>query len=400
MNHILVHLEPKNNMQYGPIWTNMDLQYEPHSCFARSLICYTNPTMQKPSSPNPEKKTAGKKSLIIVVAILGLITALLMAAKTKNSIYTSSVKLMHNKQTAEYRKEMFDEMEERGMPGAEIDTMMRDSDTGVGNTNTIANGLDVMEPNVESGIARKDTPSKTTALGMLPPSYPYPGNDDALNINERVYEKYSSHSLVVKDVSDYMRQIKEYILSVEGRVLTSNLSSSGKYTSGYLQAKVPVAKFEESQTRITNDIKEIVAENINAQDRTGQLVNTQEKLKSLQDQKLELEIKLDEAKTDAEKRRLELQISRIETQIKNADKQVENVENKVEYANISIYAADDARYFNPSASPNLGSEFEQAWESISDIFFLVARLGIWVVVYGLLWLPLVLIFGWVVKKKT
>lgn len=323
--------------------------------------------MQNSSSPT------GKKPLILVVAILGLITAILVAAKTKNSLYTSSISMMQNRQTGDYRQEMLDK------------------------SNTVMGGETMMADEMGMGVAEPGMVRTMPAPDFFPPFY---GGDDALDVNDRVYEKYSSHSLVVNNTSDYMRQIKEYILSVEGRILSSSMGTSDKFSYGYLQAKIPVTKFEESQSRITDNVKKVVAENLNAQDRTGQLVNTQDSLTYLQDQKAELEIQLDEAKTDADKKRLQLQITRLETQIKNAQNQVENTQDLVEYANISIQVSDNERYFNPNSSPDLSSEFERAWESISDVFFLLIRLSIWVVVYGLLWLPVVVIVRWLFGKRA
>jgi hypothetical protein len=49
-----------------------------------------------------------------------------------------------------------------------------------------------------------------------------------------------------------------------------------------------------------------VNESVDAFDQTAQVVNTQENVQLLQDRKLELEIQLAEAKTDAEKKEIRI----------------------------------------------------------------------------------------------
>lgn len=318
-----------------------------------------------------EKNTSSskKRSVIWAVAVLGLITAILMAGKTKNSLYRTGVQVLQNRQAYEIEEDMVPNSE----PG-----MMFDEDTMMGGAAT-------------SGMMAK---TSLPSIAM----YPYP-RDNALDVPVRSYEKYSNHSLVVDDVSSYMTQIKEYVLSIGGRVLSSSVSVSDDFRYGSMQAKIPVEKFEESQTRITQNVEDVISENYSAQDVTGQVVNTQENLTVLQNQKLELEIQLEEVQTDAERRRIELQISRLETQIRNAESQVTNVQEQVEYATVFIQVSDSDRFFHPRSSQDIGGEFRNAWRSISDVFFLLVRLAVWVIVYGILWLPLVLLLTWLSGKR-
>jgi hypothetical protein len=101
------------------------------------------------------------------------------------------------------------------------------------------------------------------------------------------------------------------------------------------------------------------------------------------------------------KKRLELQITRLETQIKNAEKQVSNVEQRVEYANVNISIANNERYFNPGyGNSGFTNEFFMAWNSLSIVLFKLLKVGVWVLVYSILWLPAVLVFKWVKNRKN
>ncbi|MBD3279881.1 MAG: DUF4349 domain-containing protein [Candidatus Pacebacteria bacterium] len=229
----------------------------------------------------------------------------------------------------------------------------------------------------------------------VPPS----GNDDALATDDRVYQKTAYHEVVVNDVGQYTQQLKGYFLSIDGRVLSSSMNSGDKYQSSYLMVKVPEAKFTEATNRVTNDVDKVVSENISAYDRTGQYVNTQDKLANLQEQKIEKELELTQAQTELAKKQIQLEIDRLERQITQAQQRLENVTEDVTYATLQITAANNQRYFGrQSGQPTLREELTDAWESMSTVLYFLARLGIWIGIYAIIWLPAVLIVKWVVKK--
>ncbi|MBU0974100.1 DUF4349 domain-containing protein [Patescibacteria group bacterium] len=248
-------------------------------------------------------------------------------------------------------------------------------------------------------------PTSITKDSVMADTMRYPGsaippyyNDDMLNVEDRVYQKSSYHSVVVDDVPAYLRGIKEYVLSIGGKVLNSGVSSGGDYrnayNSGSLYMKVPVDKFDEATARVTEKVKKVYSENIDANDVTGQLVNTTDNLQSLKDQKSLKEAALLDAQTEVEKRRYQIEIERLNKQIASAEKGLDRVEQTVEYSSISVQAADSERYFNPDARLSVKEEFLRAWESLKEILKVLGYFGIWVLVYSIVWLPIV----WVVKK--
>lgn len=235
------------------------------------------------------------------------------------------------------------------------------------------------------------------AIGMADPGYdiaylpPYYYGDDALDVDERVYQKTSYHSVVVEDVSGYLRGVKEYILSIDGRVLNTSMSAGDKYDSGYLYVKVPVSKFDEATSRVTDNVEKVVNEEISSNDVTGQVVNTTDNLQSLKDAKSITEAAMEDAETEVEKRKYQIEIERLERQIEAAEKNLDRVETQVEYSSMSISAASSERYYNPDADLSVKEEFLRAWESLKEVLKVVGYFGIWVLVYSVAWLPLVFI---------
>lgn len=228
-------------------------------------------------------------------------------------------------------------------------------------------------------------------MGILPPYY---YGDDALDVGERSYEKYSYHSVVVDNVNTYMRGLKEYFMSVGGVVLNSSMSTVDKYESASLYVKVPVDKFDEATGRITEDVEKVIDESVSASDITGQVVNTQESVTVLEEQKALKVAQLADAQTQLEKTRIQIEIDRLDRQIASAKQAQESVETRTQYASVSITAASNEKYFNPGTTGDFSYELERAWESLRSFVKVLLVFGIWVAVYSIVWAPVV----WIVSK--
>lgn len=308
-----------------------------------------------------------KKHTILLVLGLGLLTALFVGAR-------------HNMQYL--------------MPGNYMmdDFMYEEKATLQMAEPAMLDSVGMMAP--EAGVAESRIAAEPY-IGMMPPYY---YGDDALDVVERSYEKTSSHGVVVEDVSIYLRGMKEYFSSVDGVVLSSSVNTSDKYENGYLYVKVPVDRFDEATNRVTEQVEKVMYENINATDVTGQVVRTEETLISLQEQKSLLEAQLEDAKTEVDKRRIQIQIDRLDRQIEAAEQNQDAVEARVEYASVSISAADSERYYNPDSSGDIGYEFERAWRSLKNFLKVALLFGVWIAVYSVVWLPVVWILNKVVKR--
>ncbi|MFH1389064.1 MAG: DUF4349 domain-containing protein [Patescibacteria group bacterium] len=223
---------------------------------------------------------------------------------------------------------------------------------------------------------------------------PYITPDAALDVVNRVYEKYSSFSVVVDSVEKYTSNLTSYFLSIGGRILSSNLNTSDKTIVASLTVKVPVEKFDEANMRVKTDIKKTYYENINSLDETGALKQASDELTRLNEEKTKKELELLAARTDIEKKQIEYEIQRLESKISSATSQVNTVETKTSYATLSLVVANSEKYFNPSQTPqrpDLLETLKEAGNKILDVLYFVAVAFIWVAAFALMWLPIVLI---------
>ena len=229
-------------------------------------------------------------------------------------------------------------------------------------------------------------------------SMPYYGTDQALDVSERVYDKSAYQGVVVSNVSEYMKQVRDYIQSVNGKILNSNQNTFDDMRYAYISARVPADKFDDVTSMIASKAKKVVNEAINATDVTGQQVAMSDRMVELQEQKALKATELAAAKTEADKQRIQAEIDRVDKQAQQLQKSQEQFTEQIQYATISLSAADSEKYFNPEAGGGIDDEMKRAWKSLGGTGTVIANFLVWVVVYAIIWLPLVLAGRWVWNK--
>ncbi|PIR61337.1 MAG: hypothetical protein COU66_04405 [Candidatus Pacebacteria bacterium CG10_big_fil_rev_8_21_14_0_10_44_11] len=237
------------------------------------------------------------------------------------------------------------------------------------------------------------------SIGIMPDYYPYPSTDNALDYTDRSVQKYSSHSVVVGNVDEYLNSVKAYVASINGVVLSYDQGTGkNQYVYGSITAKVPVEKFDEAVDRVTQNVQKVVFANVSAQDVTGQVVSLDEQIQSFEDQKAQLEINLDAAKTDAEKRSIQLQIAQLDRQITRLQQSASSVAESVQYATMNISVSNREYYFTGDGPRPVMDVLQEAWFSLQGTGFGLVYFLIWIGVYAIIWLPVLLLARWIWGK--
>ncbi len=233
-------------------------------------------------------------------------------------------------------------------------------------------------------------PPTQANIGMVEEPYmmQYQYGGDALTVNDRVQEKYAHQGVLVKDVSDYLKEVKAFITSIGGTVLSSSQQTTNGMTYGSLLTKVPVDSFDKVTTEVALKASKIVDESINAQDVTGQAVSLEDRLDELKKNILAKEAELAAAKTDAEKKRLQYELDSYQRQLKSMEATRTKFDERVQFATVSITASDTMKFFDPSAQGSFWDEIKDAVRSLGGSSAVLARLAVWVLVYAVIWLPL------------
>lgn len=252
-------------------------------------------------------------------------------------------------------------------------------------------GTPSMEITPRLGTAKVAAPVGDMNIGMVETSYmpQYQYGGDALGVVDRVQDKYSHQGVLVKNVSEYMKTTKAYLISIGGKVLSSSQQTSNGITYASMQVKVPTESFDTATSEIAAKADRVIDESINAQDVTGQGVSLEEQIQELNKNILDKQAEVTAAKTDAEKKRLQYDLDYLKKQLAGFEKSQTAFAERVQYATVSVTAADTMKFYDPSASLSLWDEVKQAIRSLGGSSAALARLAVWMVVYAVIWLPLV-----------
>ncbi len=253
---------------------------------------------------------------------------------------------------------------------------------------------------------------------MMPPVYP--GYDDySLSVESRLYERYADFSVITKDVQGYLRAIREYVLSVNGVVISDSYSNSNEYKSGSLYVKVPVESFEQATARAVEGVKEVYSSNISSSDVTGMHQNISEMVSNIEEELTMVKAQLSDAQLSLSKveegsalwRQYRNEVLSFERTIRNLEKQLENykqnaesVETQAEYATINITAADNKRYYEPmpyyTGGSSLWYHFENARASLGQFGYTASVFIVWFLVYAVVWMPALVLFRLIKRKLS
>ncbi|NCS98038.1 MAG: DUF4349 domain-containing protein [Candidatus Pacebacteria bacterium] len=272
---------------------------------------------------------------------------------------------------------------------------------------------------MEAGVATSKiaVDSMPSNGGMMPPYY-YGDDSAGLDAEYRLYDRSANYDVIVKDVQTYLRSMREYVLSIDGVVLNDSFNQGDDWKAGSLYVKVPVAKFSEASDRAVEGVKEVFGSSSNSADITGSHVTATDRVAEVEtmiaDTKASLEASqalLDQAEAGttewrqyrSEVLQLENRLSSYERQLEQYQKNVDSVEGQAEYASIMINASDSKRYFDPNTDLPLSEHIKRALASLGESGYLVASFLIWVVVYSVIWLPILGVYLWLTgrggKKK-
>lgn len=238
------------------------------------------------------------------------------------------------------------------------------------------------------------TTSSIAPYPYYPPSY----GGDALTVTDRSVQKFSSQAFVVANVSEYVRKTKEYFASIGGVVLSYNQGTTNRFSYGLLSVKVPVDKFEQATTEVSKDVKKVINESINVQDVTGQTVSIADQIQQLKDTKAVQEAVLAEATTAVQKQKIQIEIDRLDRQIKQMEANQQVVKDEVAFATMNITVSDKESYFNYGGNQSPWDQFQQAWWSLTQTGMGLISFLIWVVVYAIIWIPVLFLARWIWGK--
>lgn len=239
----------------------------------------------------------------------------------------------------------------------------------------------------DSAVSRSFLPSP---IYQVPPSL----SKDRLVLTD------TSLSLLVKDVAATIQSIRQEAEKLGGFLVDSNLNAPEGADTGSITVRVPADKREDALATFRGLAVRVTSENVTGQDVTDQYEDLDAQLVVLEKTKSKIEAILDDAKTVDESLRVQQQLISLQQQIDALKGRQQYLERSAQMVRITAYLATDetALPYTPDEAWRPQAIFRLAVRGLVGVLQDAGTLGIWALVFAPLWLPLLLVIRWALKR--
>ncbi|HEY5601218.1 MAG TPA: DUF4349 domain-containing protein [Patescibacteria group bacterium] len=227
----------------------------------------------------------------------------------------------------------------------------------------------------------------------------------AQNFDQQVVIKESFISLQVKDVRSASDQIISYTKSKNGLFVSSSFNQPEESPFAAVSVRVPTNLLDESLVYFRSLGVKVVSENLQGTDVTDQYLDLEARLGTLGKTRAKLEVLLDQAVKVEDILNVQRELDSIQQQIDYLTTQKQSIEKGASLTKITLYLSTDELVlpFVPDKSFRPLLVFKQAVRSLISTGREVTSLGIWIIVYSLVFVPiLTLLWGiksWINKRQ-
>lgn len=217
---------------------------------------------------------------------------------------------------------------------------------------------------------------------------------------DRLIIKDTELSLIVKNVSTTLSSVSNYVESIGGFMIDSSMSQPEESGNGRLSVRVPIEKREEALTFIRSQGLRVVNESVYGKDVTDQYEDLQLKIATYQKTKQKFSELFDQSKEISDLLNIQREMISIQSQIDALIGQQQYLEQTSKLSKITIYLSTDelALPYAPSDPWRADVIFKLATRSLIGKVRSLASGVIWIVVYSVLWIPLLIVF-FIMRKK-
>lgn len=225
----------------------------------------------------------------------------------------------------------------------------------------------------------------------------------APEVKDRLVVTESSMSLVVKKVSEIQKAIQIKAEELGGylvNIYTSN-PEEAVAASGSITIRVPQTKLDEALDYFRSLSVKVVSENINGQDVTDQYVDIDARLVNLNRTKVKFEEILVKATKVEDILQVQRELVNLQDQIDSLKGQQNYLEKSAQISKVTIYLSTDelALPYAPTETWRPAVIFKKAVRSMISSLRKIGGLIIWLAVYSIIWLPALLVYKLVQRRK-
>ena len=231
------------------------------------------------------------------------------------------------------------------------------------------------------------------------PSYDYAPAPD---VSDRMVIEESHLSLQVKNVRETTEKITSYAQSIGGYMVNTNLSNPGEAPAGNITIRVPQTRMGEALSYLRGLSVKVVYENISGRDVTDQYVDIDARLSTLNRTKAKFETIFNDAAEISDILNIQRELINVQSQIDSLKGQQNYLEKSAQMAKMTVSLSTDEFSLPYAPSETFRPEviFKTAVRSLVSSLRKAATLIIWVLVYSVIWVPVLLLYIYWKKRKS
>lgn len=221
------------------------------------------------------------------------------------------------------------------------------------------------------------------------------------NIKDRMVIQDSYLSLQVIKVADIQKQIIKKAEELGGYMVNSSIDNPNDIASSTVIVRIPAKQLDSALLYYRSLAVKVVSENLQGQDVTDQYTDLQTQLKTYEKTKAKFEEMLDRATLIQDILQIQREIINTQSSIDSIIGQQNYLEKNAEMAKITVYLSSDEMSlpYAPTESWRPEVIFKEAVRSVVKTLRSVGTLMIWLVVFSVIWLPALLIFLFIKKRR-
>jgi hypothetical protein len=210
----------------------------------------------------------------------------------------------------------------------------------------------------------------------------------------------SNFSLLVKNVTESVENIKAKTKELSGYMVNMGIDRSEYGESANIQVRVPTDRLDEFSKYLRGLAVKVVSENIDGTDITDQYVDIERRLSDLEKQRTRFEAILDSAETVSEMMEVQRQLFQLQDQIDAYKGQLIYMDGTSKTSKLTVYISTDelSLPYSPSRPWRPEVIFKQAVRSFLEDLQDVGTFVIWVAVYSPLIILAIVVFK-VIRKS-
>lgn len=231
---------------------------------------------------------------------------------------------------------------------------------------------------------------------------PQPDYAPTTNVENRIVIGESSLSLLVSNVSESQKRVIAEAESLGGYMVNSYLShpEEKESTYGSVTIRVPQEKVTNALDHFRNLSVKVVSESLSGQDVTDEYIDNEARIATLQKTKDKFEFILDRAVTVSDILSVQRELISLQDQMDGIKGRQQYLEKSAQMTRITVYLSTDelSLPYAPSEAWRPNVIFKKAVRSLVSSVRTVGTWIIWILVYSVVWLPILLVCLFVRKR--